>query len=226
MPQTAKKYDLDLLKMGDEELVVLAQECEFRPAADELVLRYHEPIGRVIAHKARLTTLTARDVEDAQQNVFFALCEAIASYRTLEMAKPGGCRFRSYAGTVALARFWDFVKRVRRLQKRCHCRAELAGRDPAEGIQRGSRLHALFVPRQHCSDPTEAAARQEALRALNQALQSLDHPMQALWQQLAAGQKLRQIAQERGLSYDALKRQRRTLLSKLARVLKQPAATA
>src|SRR6516162_1796545 len=100
MPQPTKKYDLDLSKMGDEELVVLAQECEFRPASDELVLRYHEAIGRVISHKARRTPLSASDVEDARQNAFFALCEAVASYRTLEMVKPGGCRFRSYAGRV------------------------------------------------------------------------------------------------------------------------------
>jgi hypothetical protein len=39
MPASTKKYDLDLSKIGDEEFVVLAQECGFRQAANELVLR-------------------------------------------------------------------------------------------------------------------------------------------------------------------------------------------
>jgi RNA polymerase sigma factor (sigma-70 family) len=212
MKQMTKKYDLDLSKMGDEELVVLAQECEFEPATVELVLRYHEPICRVIAHKASRTPLCPKDVEDAKQNAFFALREAIARYRTLEMVRPGGCRFRSYAGRVVLARFWDFVKRVRRLQNRFRL-AELLGEGPGEPIQRLSGRHAFSSP--------EAAARHEALAALRQAVERLDKLAQVLWHQLASGKKLRQIARECGRSYDALKRQRRKLLAELSHVLRE-----
>jgi RNA polymerase sigma factor (sigma-70 family) len=194
-----KKYDLDLSKMEDEALVVLAQECGFRPAADEVVLRYHEPMGRLIAQKARQTSLTEADLQDAQQNSFFALLEAIVRYNTLEMAKPGGCRFRSYLHLVTVARFRDFVKQVCRVQNRYSCSAWM---DEAE----------VAGP---CSDPAEAAARLEALGRLNKSLDGLGENLRVLWHELAAGKSLRQIARDWGVSYDALKRLRRKLLKQI-----------
>ena len=112
----AKRYDLDLSRMGDEALVILAQECAFRPATDELVLRYYERMNPLIARKARGLGLTA-DLPDAQQNAVFAILEAIAGYDTLEAARPRGCSFRTYLGRVVLARFGDFVRQLRRLRR-------------------------------------------------------------------------------------------------------------
>jgi DNA-directed RNA polymerase specialized sigma24 family protein len=217
MLQTTKHYDLDLSKMGDEELVVLAQECEFRPAVDELVLRYHEPIGRAIVHKARRTPLIAKDIEDARQNAFFALREAIAGYRTLEMVKPGGCRFRSYAGTVALARFWDFVKRIRRLHNRYRCLPGTPGEGPDEPRPRSSWRHA--------SSSAEPVVGQQDQATLRQAVERLDGPARFLWQQLATGKKLRQIVRECGRSYNSLKHQKRKLLARLSAVVKDATPT-
>jgi hypothetical protein len=68
MTAPSKKYDLDLSKIGDEELVVLAQECGFRPAANELLVRYHQPMNRLIASQAWQTPLCEKDIEDAKQN--------------------------------------------------------------------------------------------------------------------------------------------------------------
>ena len=36
-------FDLNLAVMEDEALVVLAKECEFGPARDELIVRYERP---------------------------------------------------------------------------------------------------------------------------------------------------------------------------------------
>jgi lipopolysaccharide/colanic/teichoic acid biosynthesis glycosyltransferase len=41
--QSARAYDLDLSKMEEEELAVVAWECGYYPAATELALRYHGP---------------------------------------------------------------------------------------------------------------------------------------------------------------------------------------
>ena len=84
-----KKYDLDLSRMADEALVILAQECAFRPATDEVLRRYYEPMSQLIAWKARFPWLAA-DLPDAQQNGVFAMLEAIAGYDTWEVAKPRG----------------------------------------------------------------------------------------------------------------------------------------
>jgi RNA polymerase sigma factor (sigma-70 family) len=220
MRSTTQKYDLDLSKIGDEELVVLAQECGFRPAVSELLLRYHQPMGRLIAHVARQTALNQHDVEDAQQNAVFALCEAIAGYDTLEMVKPAGCRFRSFARLVTTRRFWDFVKHVRRLRHRFHWRALADANGSAAQVQHRSQARATSLPPDRLDDAAEAAAHQEDRRRLQELLDCLDGEMRALWQELASGKKLRQISDEWGLSYDAVKRQRRKLLTHIAVALR------
>jgi RNA polymerase sigma factor (sigma-70 family) len=206
----AKRYDLDLSRMGDEALVILAQECAFRPATDELVRRYFERMSQLIARKARGLGL-ASDLPDAQQNAVFAMLEAIASYHTLEVAKPRGCRFRTFLGMVVLARFGDFVRQLRRLQRPC-CGLHEAGERPAvcQGWCPGSRE----------GDPVEALARREAMARLHQALEDLDEALRGLWQELADGKRMRQIAREQGVSYERLKRQRRRLLARLAALLR------
>jgi RNA polymerase sigma factor (sigma-70 family) len=191
--------------MADEALVILAQECAFRPATDELVRRYYERMNPLIARKARCLGLTA-DVPDAQQNAVFAILEAIAGYNTLEAAKPRGCRFRTYLGLVVLARFGDFVRQVRRVQRHS-CRLEDVGERLVAGQGR--------CPGCPTSDPVEALVRQEAMARLYQALERLDDAMRRLWWELANGKKLPQIAWEQGVSYDRVKRQRRRLLAQL-----------
>jgi len=47
------------------------------------------------------------------------------------------------------------------------------------------------------------------------AVEGSDDELRALWHELAAGKSLRQIARQRGVDYDALKRQRRKLLAAL-----------
>jgi hypothetical protein len=110
MAAITKKYDLELSKIGDEELVVLAQECGFRPATNELLRRHHSHMSRLIAYQAKQTPLAVHDLEDAQQNAVFALVEAIAGYNTLEMVKPSGCRFRTYGRLVTMRRFWNISR--------------------------------------------------------------------------------------------------------------------
>jgi RNA polymerase sigma factor (sigma-70 family) len=222
MPAAIRKYDLDLSKIGDEELVLMAQECGFRPAANELVLRYHQLMTRLIACKARQTNLTENDVEDAKQNAVFALFEAIARYNTLEMVRPGGCRFRSYGRLVTMRRFWDFVKQIRRLQKRYHCAARADGNAAAEPIEAGRGKYASNLLHQRINDdPGDAAARQELLGKLSQVLERLEEQERALWQELLAGKKLRQIACELGIGYDAVRRQRRKLLAHLSTAVRE-----
>jgi RNA polymerase sigma factor (sigma-70 family) len=192
--------------MGDEALVILAQECACRPATHELVRRHYEPMSQLIARKAQSPWLAA-DLPDAQQNAVFAILEAIAGYNTREVARPRGCRFRTYLGRVVLARFGDFVKHIRRVQRHC-CRLHEAGEGLAAGPGR--------CPGSRTSDPVEALARREARARLHHALERLDEALRRLWRELASGKRLKQIAWEQGVSYDRVKRQRRRLLAQLA----------
>jgi RNA polymerase sigma factor (sigma-70 family) len=211
MGQEPKKYDLDLSRMEDEALVVLAQECAFRPASDVLILRHYQPMSKLIARKAKHRGLAA-DVQDAQQNGVFGILEAINGYNTLEAVKPRGCSFRSYVYMVVLARFQDFVKHVRRVERRYRS-LERAEEGPANWLAR------CFASRR--SDPADVVARQEETARLHRALARLDEPLRRLWQELSSGKKLPQIAREQSLSYDQVRRQRQRLLTHLAAEVRQ-----
>ena len=103
MTKETKKYDLDLAQLADEALVILAQECTFQPATDELVLRYYQRMSQLIALLMKHRR-NAADVQDAQQNGVFAILEAIAGYDTQEVAKPRGCSFRTFVRLVVTDR--------------------------------------------------------------------------------------------------------------------------
>jgi DNA-binding CsgD family transcriptional regulator len=66
----------------------------------------------------------------------------------------------------------------------------------------------------------EALVRREARARLHQALEGLVEALRRLWRGLADGKRMRQIAQEQGVSYERLKRQRRRLLARLAAQLR------
>jgi RNA polymerase sigma factor (sigma-70 family) len=215
MTTIAKKYDLELSKMGDEELVVLARECGYRPAVDELVVRYEEWKNRWITFQARSIRLSAADLEDAQQNAVFSVLEAISTYKTQQMNRPGGCRFRSFLKIVLTGRFRDFVKHLKRVE--CHFdRSAQASHDPdcKDGLPNKKRMPQAWIEKR--SDPADAAVWQEALARLNTVLENLDENVLRLWKALAAGTHLRQIARDLGVSYDSAKRRRRRLLAELA----------
>jgi RNA polymerase sigma factor (sigma-70 family) len=185
MTDQAKKYDLDLTQMADEALVILVQECTFQPANEELVLRHYQRMNQLIALRVRQRRI-ATDVQDAQQNGVFAILEAIASYDTREVAKPRGCSFRTFMRLVVTARCCDFVKQVRRAEKRYR---RLEERRAEQG-----------------SDPVEVLVQQEEIARLHAALERLDEPLQRLWDELTCGKKLPKIAREQGISYDRVKR--------------------
>src|SRR5438105_2323846 len=95
-PCEDEAYELDLSKLGDEELVVLAAECDYHPAEEALLLRYYVWSQRFITRLARRHFLSESDVEDATQDTVFAIVKAIARYDTLELGKIDGCPFRVF----------------------------------------------------------------------------------------------------------------------------------
>jgi RNA polymerase sigma factor (sigma-70 family) len=208
MRLTHRSYDLDLDRLGDEELVVLAQECDFRPAGQTLLGRYHAWAGRLAARRACRSRLQAADAADARQNAVLSLAEAIRSYDTLQLGRRGGCRFRSFLLRVVSARYLDFLRRLRHRCRHCQGAAALAAA-PVPPRRGGPGP-------QGWGDPVGAAEWREEQASLEQALGRLEEGARRLWERLAAGTPLRAVARELGLSYDAAKRARRRLLTALA----------
>jgi RNA polymerase sigma factor (sigma-70 family) len=216
-PGHSRKYDLDLSRMGDEELVVLAQECGFLAAAHALLARHHSWVNGLIARKGRQTRLGAADVEDARQEAVFWMLQGIARYDTLELARPQGCRFRTFLFTLVGRRFIDFARQVWRRQRRVDRQARLAG---PEG-QRGTLgMTGRNRARLNQDNPAAALVCQESRQRLQSALNHLGEAACRLWDALASGMSLRDIAREQGLSYAQAKRRRRRLLANLVAQLR------
>jgi RNA polymerase sigma factor (sigma-70 family) len=197
-------FDLNLAVMEDEALVVLAKECEFGPARDELLVRYGGQADRVIGWLAYSHGLSRSDAEDARQSAVFWTIEAITKYDTRQIGKPQGCSFRSFIHRVLIARFKDFAKHLRRVEHHYD-------RSAACGDQRPFKSEA------DCNlyDPANIAEVRESMNRLRETLTCLDSESKRMWRQLAEGNSLRTIAAELGISYDAAKRRRRKLIDHL-----------
>lgn len=204
-----------LSQWEDEVLVLAARVDGCLSARDELILRYLGPTRELVARRLSRWWLPQSDVDDAQQEAVFWVMEAIGRYNSEFGDQPDGCRFRSFLRRVVIARLTDFLRSVGRSKAQ-------EGRLYAHAIQtNGSRFRVTaggrdhFVSPANADDPATCAARRESIAQLHGALTQLDDPMRQLGGLLAQGVRLRAIAEELGISYDAVKRRRRKLLAHL-----------
>jgi RNA polymerase sigma factor (sigma-70 family) len=202
---------LDMALVDDEALIVLARECEYSPARDEILLRYGPQTERLIQWLARSTEFGSTDVEDARQNAVFWTVEAIKKFDTDQGERVRRCSFYSFLYRVLVARFKDFTKQVRRLERRRKLTSDTGEEDQSTG-------HLFRDP----TDPAQIVETEEAARWLQAAIAELDDECRQIWQRLCEGIGLREIAGELGISYDAAKRRRRKLIEKLKFHLRRP----
>jgi Sigma-70 region 2 len=96
LPPAPAVFDLDMAKIEDEPLVVLAQAGGYSPAHGELLRRCQAETVRLISRLAARTSLQDADFQDAEQEAVLWSLEAIRKYRK-------GCRFRSFLHRVLTA---------------------------------------------------------------------------------------------------------------------------
>jgi RNA polymerase sigma factor (sigma-70 family) len=194
--------NLDLTKLETGALVVLAKECEFKLAADEIVVRLRERTNRQIAGLARALRWNADDVEDAQQEAYCWLAEAIRTYDTREVGKLGGCNFETFAYQVVERRFLDFARHVGRLENHFdHSMPPFSGIDVSDDgpVRTCARIG-------KCSDPASIAEWDEFKAALNQVLAELDDLARRIWEMhILGGMSLHEVADELATSYDSVR---------------------
>src|SRR5262245_49461551 len=174
-----RRYDLDLARLEDEQLVVLAQECGYVPARDELIYRCNCLKDRLIRRHAAHSGLQPADCMDAQQDAVLWIMEAIRLYRTEEQVKPGGCRFRTFLYRVLLSRFADWLRSRRRRQ----ARLRLGGYTffwpdlPPTLQHQGSPAG----PASSGGDPQRGVEQDELMARLRQELEQLNGLARELW---------------------------------------------
>jgi len=199
--------NINLTEMDDETLVVLIKECGYQPAEEVLMLRYQEQSNRWIRRLARQRDLNPTDVEDATQDAVFGLLKAVARYDTAQIGKMKGCTFYAFLRRVLSDRFKDFVKSLWRYQNRY--RRSLSVTD-----ENGTSMGDTLCDRD--CDPAEKAEREEIQRQFAELVEELEPAARQLLEKLLTGERLREVAGQLNISYDAAKRRRRQLLAQLS----------
>src|SRR5262249_1557204 len=123
--------------------------------------------------------------------------------------KPQGCHFRSFLHRVLRARFIDFLRHQRRQENHFRLLGEV-DTEAADGTRPVWPIVLNAV-----ADPLPRMEQGELRARLECELDRLSPLARRLWDLLAQGVPLRRVAAALGISYDAAKRRRRTLLARL-----------
>jgi DNA-directed RNA polymerase specialized sigma24 family protein len=205
-----KGWFLDLANTSDEVLLLLAREAASVPARDELTCRYWHQFGRSVRGSHVGKRLTAWEQEDAQQQAFFWIQEAILVYDLTQLSIAQGSSFRTFLQRVFRARLADFRRSLGRRKKRFCALTE-----PDHWL--------ADLPRDTLYQRTESLGGQ-----LAEALTLLDPPARALWNALLQGKRLCDLPAVLAVSYRTVKRRwrklRLQLMSAFCRIAQRRAA--
>jgi RNA polymerase sigma factor (sigma-70 family) len=207
----------DLMATGDEQLIVLFRGGKCPEAREELILRYLRWTRHAATMQARKARLAPDFLEDGRQIGNMALLEAIDKYDTEQVLSAGGCSFRTFLGHVFRNRYLDFLKKTRRAERR-YDRSFAA----ALAIEEGRNLARTSFDRDCFSvseigDPALLVERREERARLEDAINALSTSKHVIWIRLCAGAKLKTIAKDLGISYDATRRRLGKTLNLLRR---------
>jgi RNA polymerase sigma factor (sigma-70 family) len=202
-----KGWFLDLAHTSDDVLLLFAQQARSQPARDELTCRHWRRLKAGLALIAVHARLTSWELDDAHQQAFFWIQEAIRAFDPGQLFQAQGSSFETFLHRIIQLRFLDFCRSLNRRRKRFR----LAG----EQYQwpRGALLE----------KPLAFFGHGEELRLdLDKAVSLLDPQARALWNELCQGKRLRDLPQLLGVSYRTVKRRWRKLREHLIRALHRP----
>jgi RNA polymerase sigma factor (sigma-70 family) len=189
-----KGWFLDLHHTCDEVLVLFAREAGCQAARDELTCRCWGKLRARLIRCGPCSGLALWDLEDAQQQAFFWIQEAIRAF------DPKGSSFQTFLGQILRMRMMDFCRSVKRRSKHF---PPCGDRDrwpeaPAANDRLDSRDHP-----------------QDLLRHLDEVVGALDHRARAVWDEVRQGKRLCDLPQVLGVSYRTVKRLWRELRGRL-----------
>jgi DNA-directed RNA polymerase specialized sigma24 family protein len=191
---------LDLSNTCDEVLLLLAREAHCQAARDELTCRYWSLFQANLSLWARGHRLTCWEREDAQQQAFFWIQEAVRAFDAVQLALPQGSSFQTFLRRIIRLRLADFLRSLRRNRQRFRPALE-----PEDWAHRAPPRKDLACPE-----------HQEELHLhLEKALSLLDSESRTLWHELSQGKRLCDLPSALGVSYRTLKRRWRKLCEQL-----------
>jgi hypothetical protein len=176
---------LDAQNTCDEVLVLLAREADCQPARDELTCRYWCRFKINLRRWAMSAAIVSGELEDAQQEGFFWIQQAIRSFDAVQLSRPGGASFQTFLKRVFRVRLLDYFRSVRRNKERLRSAGEL------------EHWHSNRPVENTCA---ASGNREEVIPQLERAVDLLDPELRALWNELRQGKRLRDLPGLLGVS--------------------------
>jgi RNA polymerase sigma factor (sigma-70 family) len=201
-----KGWFLDLSHSSDEVLLFFVREARSQPARDELTCRYWCHFKTCLPRCGLRLWLTSWDLDDAHQEAFFWIQEAIGAFDLGQCFLPHGSSFETFLNRVLRLRLLDFCRSL----KRRNARSCLVG-------EQGHWPHTLVAVERLDVSRHEP----ELLRQFERAADQWDPDVRALWDQLRQGNRLRDLPEILGVSYRTVKRRWRKLREQLIRAVRQ-----
>ena len=200
-----KGWFLDLRHTCDEVLALFAREAGCRAARDELTCRCWGKLRARLIRCGPRSGLGPWDLEDAQQQAFFWIQEAIRAFDPVQLFLPRGSSFQTFLNRVFRLRLLDFCRSLRRRATRFRLVGEQSdwpdafladGKFDLSGYER--ELH---------------------LQLANAATQ-LDPDVRVLWNQVRQGKRLQDLPEVLGVTYRTVKRRWRKLREQITQALR------
>lgn len=184
--------------LSNEVLVVFAQ-CGYRPARNELLVRFFAETSHLAWLLAKRAGLSLEDCEDPAQNVVFAINGAINDYDTLQIGRSKGRTFRRFVFKRVESRFFHFLRSLRRRKRR----------------EKGSDELVSVESHGAASDPVAAAEDHEMRERLEAFCASLNESDRETLELIKPGTDVVTLAGVWGKPYDASRRLYRQFLARL-----------
>jgi DNA-directed RNA polymerase specialized sigma24 family protein len=185
----------------DEVLLLLAREGCQQPAGAALTRRHWHRLRAELARCPASRGLSPWDLEDAQQQAYFWIQEAILAFDAGQLIMPRGSSFRTFLHRVVRLRLLDFRRAVRRNNSHFQTVGQID--DFSDPVHGDAGLAA-------------SASSEDFKAALEDALPLRDPLTRALWKELCQGKRLLDLPKVLDVSYRTLKRRWRSLREHLA----------
>jgi RNA polymerase sigma factor (sigma-70 family) len=178
-------WHLDLGATCDEVLLLLAREARCSAAGEELTCRYWRVFRSQVRRWQVRRRLTSWDLDDALQQAYFWIQEAIAAYDAAQLTRPRGSSFRTFLNHVCRLRLLDF------------CRS----------LGRNRRRYVAHPDTNIFPEPRSSAREHDEVPLyLEEAVNALDPAARTVWDALRLGKRLRDLPETLGVSYRTIKR--------------------
>ena len=215
MNATRPVRDDDFLQLSDEELVVLVRVFGWSGAWDSLLKRCEKWFWEIIPGNVRIW-LPDADLDDLVQVGRRATVEAVNTYRLEEIAKQGGCRFRSYFGTLAKARLQNHFRDRERYDRHRDPRARWEEALDQRALHMANSGSDLLWSHEESSDPVVSAEKHEFFEHLDAAVSRLSGTDAILWKHWWDGSSASESARQAGISESTVRRKRKRLLARIS----------